>query len=292
VSDINIPGRNIDHSREKSELNEEDKCYHDFVMKHLLSSYRLSQMQKDENNYRLSILNQPKSQLDSRMEKFAVSQHAWDRERSAPHKSHRTPDQPKSIMDEDLPSPDFGCNKYDASQEPEETFDFGDIQMDEPAYVKLNATLGLGMFMKQSPNYITGKRNELFNQRVEIPHQGVGKLIYGVAIPGKILGRKESPYLSTSTLLIATAKAKLDVLGIRTTRYEKIRTLILEDAEEVYREARYGNLTWLGIVQERKQRYDPETREWKFFLRPSQWRQHGRVLPEGQDVRLSLWRLS
>ncbi|OKL60674.1 hypothetical protein UA08_03956 [Talaromyces atroroseus] len=72
--------------------------------------------------------------------------------------------------------------------------------------------------------------------------------------------------------------------GIRTRNIELVRTLILEDAEEAYRIEKYGYNTWLGIVKERKNRYDPETRQWKSILYPSQWRRHGLVLPEGQDI--------
>lgn len=131
---------------------------------------------------------------------------------------------------------------------------------------------------------MTGQDVLLFNHGVVIPRKDVSKLIYGIAIPGKIFRQKKSRYSSTFAFLVALSKANLDILGIGTANTDLIRTLILVDAEEVYRKGKYGDYTWISIAKERKSRYDPDTRPWFSMFYPSQWRRHGLVLPEGQNV--------
>ncbi|EED13616.1 hypothetical protein TSTA_098730 [Talaromyces stipitatus ATCC 10500] len=132
-------------------------------------------------------------------------------------------------------------------------------------------------------NLTTGRDVFLFNHGIVIPQRITGKLAYGVAIPGKIFRQKKNRYSSTFAYLIALSKANLDVLDIGIGDIDLIRSLILDDAEEAYRKTVYGENTWIGIMKERKRRYDPDTRSWMSIFYPSQWRRHGLVLLEGQN---------
>lgn len=133
-------------------------------------------------------------------------------------------------------------------------------------------------------NPMTGQDVFLFNHGIVIPMKKINKLVYGIAIPGKIFRQKKNRYSSTFAFLVALAKANLDILDIGTANTELIRTLILDDAEEAYRKSKYGDYTWVGMIKERKRRYDPDTRSWLSMFYPSQWRRHGLVLSEGQNV--------
>jgi hypothetical protein len=131
---------------------------------------------------------------------------------------------------------------------------------------------------------LTGQDVFLFNHGIVIPRKDTSKLVYGVAIPGKIFRQKKNRYSSTFAFLVALSKANLDILDIGTANIDLIRTLILDDAEEAYKKSKYGDYTWVGISKARKRRYDPDTRSWLSMFYPSQWRRHGLVLSEGQNV--------
>lgn len=130
---------------------------------------------------------------------------------------------------------------------------------------------------------LTGEDVFLFNHGIVIPRKDTSKLVYGVAIPGKILRQKEKRWSSTFEFLVTLSKANLDTLEIETANADMIRMLILDDAEESYRKSRYGDYTWIGILKERKRRFDPDTQSRLSIFYPSQWRRHGLVLSEGQN---------
>lgn len=152
----------------------------------------------------------------------------------------------------------------------------------------------LDLILKNSPasaitvrpytSHMTGQDVYLFNHGIVLSRKDASKLVYGVAIPGKIFRQKKNRYSSTFAFLVALSKANLDILDIGTANSDLIKTLILDDAEEAYRKSRYGDYTWVGITKERKRRYDPDTRSWLSMFYPSQWRRHGLVLSESQNV--------
>lgn len=173
-------------------------------------------------------------------------------------------------------------SQNDTSDDEDQEYEDRKLQEQLDLIVKNRPASAITVRLYTSP--MTGQDVFLFNHGIVIPRKDARKLVYGVAIPGKIFRQKKNRYSSTFAFLVALSKANLDVLDIGTANTDLIRTLILDDAEEAYRKSRYGDYTWIGITKERKRRYDPDTRSWWSMFYPSQWRRHGLVLSEGQNV--------
>lgn len=173
-------------------------------------------------------------------------------------------------------------SQNDTSDDEDQEYEDRKLQEQFDLIVKNSPASAITVRPYTSP--MTGQDVFLFNHGIVIPRNGASKLVYGVAIPGKIFRQKKNRYSSTFAFLVALSKANLDILDIGTVNTDLIRTLILDDAEEAYRKSRYGDYTWIGITKERKRRYDPDTRSWLSMFYPSQWRRHGLVLSEGQNV--------
>lgn len=178
------------------------------------------------------------------------------------------------------------CNGSDEHDSEDDISDEEDQELQHRLDLILRNSPASAITVKPYTSLMTGDDVFLFSHGIIIPRKDVNKLAYGVAIPGKIFRQKKNRYPSTFAFLVALAKANLDILDIGTANTDLIRTLILDDAEEAYRKSRYGDYTWVGTTKERKHRYDPDTRFWWSIFYPSQWRRHGLVLPEGQNVSL------
>ncbi|QGA21020.1 hypothetical protein EYB26_008730 [Talaromyces marneffei] len=176
---------------------------------------------------------------------------------------------------------DDGNSQDTTSDEENQDYNNGELREQLDIIVKRNPSSAITV--RPYTNTMTGQEVFLFNHGIVIPRKDTSKLIYGVAIPGKIFRQKKNRYSSTFTFLVALSKANLDILDIGTAKSDLIRTLILDDAEEAYRKSKYGDYTWVGITKERKHRYDPDTRSWLSLFYPSQWPRHGLVLSEGQN---------
>lgn len=177
-------------------------------------------------------------------------------------------------------------NGSDEQDSEDNISDEGDQELQQRLDLILKNSPASAITVKPYTSPMTGQDVFLFNHGIVIPSKDVNKLVYGVAIPGKIFRQKKNRYPSTFAFLVALAKANLDILDIGTANDDFIHALILDDAEEAYGKSRYGDYAWAGITKERKSRYDPDTRfRWSIFF-PSQWRRHGLVLLEDQNVSL------
>jgi hypothetical protein len=190
------------------------------------------------------------------------------------------------IKVDDIKRPNNESNDDESGDEPSDEdyqqSDNEELQEQLDAILKNNPASAITVRPYTSP--MTGQDVFLFNHGIVIPRKDTSKLVYGVAIPGKIFRQKKNRSSSTFASLVALSKANLDILDIGTANTDLIRTMILDDTEEAYRKSKYGDYTWAGISKERKRRYDPDTRSWMSILYPSQWRRHGLILSEGQSV--------
>jgi hypothetical protein len=276
VIDISLLGGKIDPNR----LDDKGKQPLRSALKRPFSPYIIPSNRHGDTW--LMGLNRPSSHTSRTTVQFESGQFdQFDTEQDRTGKNKRIGDRKKEIIESEGDE-----SEEDQEYDDNDDGDLDDMELNGLLKAVLNANPGSAISVKPYTSSMTGQDVFLFNHGIVIARNDPRKLLYGVAIPGKIFRRKKSRYPSTSALLMDLAKINLDILDIGTANPELIRKLILEDAEEAYREAKYGHTTWLGIIEERKSRRDPETRQWKSIFYPTQWRRHGLVLPEGQAVSL------